>query len=198
MIIYRNGRRDVNQIALTFDDGPNPFWTPKILEVLDEYGIKATFFVLGKWAQKYREIVKETFNRGHLIGNHTYSHFRIRGGDFEKAEEIIFNIIGRHSQFVRPPYLSIRLCKNYAPAVAKEVKVVTGIMAGDWKDRAENIKRSVLRQVQNGSIIIFHDGSQHEKELKERPSEMFKVLPGILEELKPKFKIIRLDEFVFE
>lgn len=124
LIDYKNGNRNANKIALTFDDGPNPFWTRKILDVLEKYSIKANFFILGKWAEKYPGIVKETFNRGHLIGNHSYSHPKKGYADFEKAEEIIFNITGVHTRFIRPPYNNVASCSCYGPAIRGDIKII--------------------------------------------------------------------------
>ena len=193
-----HGNRRSNKIALTFDDGPNPFWTEKILDVLAKHNVKANFFVLGKWVEKYRDLLKETFKRGHLIGNHTYSHPHSGDGDFDRAEEFIFNIIGQHTKFIRPPYNLINLCNSYTPVLKRKVIIINNdVVPCDWKNKAEDIKNIVADKVRNGSIILLHDGSEREEELKNRPSEMFKALPQIIEELKKrKFKIVRLDELL--
>lgn len=198
LVSYENGDRNINKIALTFDDGPNPFWTEKVLEVLKKYNIKASFFVLGRHAEEYKDIVKKVFNEGHLIGNHSYSHPREGVGDFEKAEEIIFNIIGEHTKFVRPPYNNVSLCDNYDSAVKGEVKIINiDVMPSDWKSSAKDIVDRVIRNTKNGSIILLHDSSHREEQIKDRPQEMFKALPIIIEELKKKnFEFVRLDELV--
>jgi len=198
LIAYGHGDRKLNKIALTFDDGPNPFWTKRILDVLDKHDIKANFFVLGKWAEKRKDIVEETFEKGHLIGNHTYSHPGEGNGDFEKAEEIIFQITGAHTKFIRPPYNRVDLCNFYEAALNEEARIINNdIIPGDWKNKSEEIRQIIYRQTQNGSIILLHDGSQREEELEKRPCEMFKVLPEIVEHLKLKFEIVRLDEMAF-
>lgn len=194
LLVYEHGDRNDNKVALTFDDGPNPFWTIKILDALDKHNIKANFFLLGKRAEEYKDIVTEIFDRGHLIGNHTYSHSR-DFGDFDKSEKIIFDIIGEHTKFIRPPYFLANLCVNYPPAINGEVKIINcDIISEDYKNKAEEIKRIVIGKTQKGSIIGFHDGSHKENELENRPSEMFKALPEILEKLKEKFEIVRLDQ----
>jgi len=196
---YQHGDRKENKIALTFDDGPNPFWTKKILYVLDKYDIKANFFVLGKWAEKYPGIVKEIFNRGHLMGNHSYSHSKEGCADFEKAEEIIFNIIHKHTKFIRPPYNNINLCNCFNPAINGEVKIINNdVIAGDWENKASEILKLVLQNTQNGSIILLHDGSEKENELKDRLTETFKALPSIIKKLKGNFKFSRLDNLNFK
>lgn len=199
MIAYNNGNRNNNKIALTFDDGPNPFYTKKVLDVLDEYNVKANFFILGKWAEKYRDIVKQTFDKGHLIGNHSYSHPKEGEGDFEKAEKIISDIIGGHTKFIRPPYNKVELCKNYESAIKGEVRIINNdVTPCDWKSKAEDIKQRVIQNTKNGSIILLHDSSQRTEEQQNRPSEMFKVLPEIIEILQSKeFDIVRLDSIGF-
>lgn len=103
------------------------------MNILDNYNIKTTFFVLGKWVEKYPNIVKEIFNRGHLIGNHSYSHSKEGCADFEKVEEIIFNIIGMHTKFIRPPYNKTILCSCYDPAVSGDVKIINNdVIPKDW------------------------------------------------------------------
>jgi peptidoglycan-N-acetylglucosamine deacetylase len=200
LITYDNGDRNINKIALNFDDGPNPYWTEKVLDILKDQGVKANFFVLGKYAEKYGRIIKRSFDEGHLIGNHTYSHPKLEEGhergDFEVAEEIIYKIIGEHTKFIRPPYNHTGLCADYAPAVKGEIKIINNdVIPHDWQENAENILRVVMEKTQNGSIILLHDGSHREEQLETRPTEMFKVLPAIIKELKNKgFEFARLDE----
>ena len=71
---FSHGAREEKYVALTFDDGPHPRYTPKILEILEEYGIKATFFVVGVNAENYPDTIEKVIKAGHEIGNHTYSH----------------------------------------------------------------------------------------------------------------------------
>lgn len=197
LITYKNGNRNINEIALTFDDGPNPFWTTKILDILDKYCVKGNFFVLGKWAEKYPDIIKETFDRGHLIGNHTYSHPQKGDGDFEKSEKIIFNISGIHTDFIRAPHFNKDIYNNYAPAVNGEKRIIhADVDPRDWmnNNNSEVIKNIINQQTQNGSIIDLHDGSEKPEQIKNRPIEMFKALPGIIENLKKRFKFVKLDE----
>lgn len=199
LISYEHGDRNINKVALTFDDGPNPFWTRKVLDVLDEHNVRANFFVLGKWAEKYREIVKETSKREHLVGNHSYSHPSIGDGDFKKAEEIIFDIIGLHTKFIRPPYNKVSLCQNYIPAINGEVRIINNdVIPADWENNSKIILDVIEKRTQNGSIILLHDGSEKDSELEYRPSEMFKALPEMLSKLKEKYEIVRLDELTFD
>ncbi len=198
LIDYRSADRNINKIALTFDDGPNPFWTRKILDILDVHDIRTNFFVLGVRAKRYPEVVKDIYNRGHLIGNHSYSHPREGCADFEKAEEAIFNITGAHTFFIRPPYNNTALCNCYEPALTGDVKIINNdVVPKDWKNKSDEISKLVLEKTRNGSIILLHDGSEKDEELESRPQEMFKMLPNLIVELKKNFEIVRLDELVF-
>jgi peptidoglycan/xylan/chitin deacetylase (PgdA/CDA1 family) len=193
-----HANRTSNKIALTFDDGPNPFYTWKILDVLDEYGIKANFFILGMCAEIYPDILKDIFERGHLVGNHSYSHSK-ESGDFKKSENVISKITGEGTKFIRPPYLDALLCSNYEPAASGRTKVInTDVFPLDHENKADYIFDFVAGKTQNGSIILLHDGSRRMKERETRPAEMFAALPKIIEFLKDKFVFFsRLDEMDF-
>lgn len=174
----------MNKIALTFDDGPNPFWTLKVADVLDKYGVKGNFFVIGKWAEKYPEIVKEVFKRKHLIGNHSYSH-STEGGDFDRAEKIISGIIGEKTKFIRMPFSTT----DY------NINSLDYCEADKWSIY-KRVLKSAIKNASMGSIVLFHDGSDIEKEMETRPKEMFKALPNIIESLIAKeFKIVTLDKY---
>ncbi|MFA6376524.1 MAG: polysaccharide deacetylase family protein [Candidatus Paceibacterota bacterium] len=192
--LINHANRGENKIALTFDDGPNVFWTEKILSVLDKYGVKANFFVLGKWAEACPEIVKTIYERGHLIGNHSYSHSKETGA-FDKAKEIIFGITGAATKFIRPPYLDSKLCASYAPAQCGAAKIIgADVFPRDYEHTAAEIIDFVVKQTQNGSIILLHDGSNHGQDQQSRPGQMFAALPEIIERMRGNFQFARLDE----
>src|SRR5262249_49670895 len=106
-------RRDQNKIAITFDDGPNKLFTPKILDILAEKQVRATFFMLGRQAEAEPEVVAEVLAAGHVVGNHTYSHPDAREGqdgqfwreEVEHAERAIQQATGKPTAFFRMPYL---------------------------------------------------------------------------------------------
>ncbi|MDO8524033.1 MAG: polysaccharide deacetylase family protein [bacterium] len=199
MKVYNHGKREVNQVAITFDDGPGPC-TEEILDILRFYDVKVTFFVLGKWAEKYPDIVRRVVREGHSIGNHTYSHLSrwLRKGDFKRAEGVISSIIGESTRFIRAPYFNTIGCRGYYPIKQGLVKIVgADVEPKDWKNKAEDIQKIVKEETKNGSILVLHDGSEKWKELKSRPLEMTRALPGILEFLKSEFNLVRLEEFIF-
>ena len=154
MVVYEHGDRDDNRIFLTFDDGPNTFWTLKILDLLDKYSIKANFFVLGQCAEIYPDILKEIYDRGHMIGNHSYSHSR-EIGDFQKSEDVIFKIIKVRPKFIRPPYLNVSLCGEYcAENLGEDIKIInTDVFPLDYLNKADYILDFVMKNVKNGSIL---------------------------------------------
>ena len=99
------------QIAITFDDGPNPDYTMKLLKGLKKRGVKATFFVLGEEVERYPDILKATYDDGHMIGVHSYQHVNFgQIGDaaaleqVEKTQQAIYDVTGEYTGYIRPPY----------------------------------------------------------------------------------------------
>lgn len=195
IIYYSYGNRTENKIALTFDDGPNPFFTEKVLEILQKHHLKATFFLIGKWAVLYPQLVKKIFSDGHLIGNHSYSHFR---GDFQEADRIIKKIIGKSSNFIRPPYSNLDFCFRLKREYLKNKKIIIfNIDSLDWKNLSSlEIIRHIKNRITNGSIIDFHDGSEDRRQLKNRPSRMLEALPVLIDDLKENYNLVRVDELL--
>jgi len=198
MLVYNHGSCRENKIALTFDDGPNPFFTFKILDILDKHSVKANFFVLGQNAEKFPDILKEIYERGHLIGNHSYSHAKEGAFDFGRAEDVIFGIVGKHTEFIRAPYLDANRGSDYIADKNDAVKFINADVFPHIHLQKAEIADFVLKNSQNGSVILLHDGSRKEEEQKTRPAEMFAALPEIIEKLKEKFKFVRLDEMKFD
>ena len=102
---------DSKKIALTFDDGPHPYYTEQLLDGLKEREVRATFFVMGKNVEQYPELVERMSEEGHLVGNHTYSHMQLSQSNEDafreelvKTNEMIEKLTGQEVQYVRPPY----------------------------------------------------------------------------------------------
>lgn len=154
-------------IALTFDDGPDPIKTPKILELLKRYEAKATFFVVGNRAEKLPDIVKKAQQEGHEIGNHSFSHpysrnYSIEGmrSELDRTQEIIYKATGHKATLYRPPGGSynesvVNICKE------KELLMVLWSWDQDTMDWTSpgvaKIVNKVLGNVHNGDIILMHD-----------------------------------------
>lgn len=159
-------------LALTFDDGPSPTFTEKILDLLTKYNAKGTFFVMGKQAEKYPNIILREFREGHEIGNHTYNHREVNKmsseelkKDLEHAHQVIFRIIGKDMRVFRPTSgfydeKIVRVAKllNY-----KVVIWTWGQDSRDWTGISGQIIASrILSTVKPGNIILFHDrGGDH-------------------------------------
>lgn len=150
---------DEHAVYLTFDDGPIPESTPFLLETLDRFNIKATFFVVGDNVRKYPELYKQIVDAGHRIGNHTFNHMggaRHTIGTYmknaEKADELL------HTNLFRPPHGWMRP-SQYAWLSRKFKVVMWDLVTRDYSNRltANDVVENVKRYARNGSIITFHD-----------------------------------------
>ncbi len=152
-------------IALTFDDGPHPRYTPEILDILNEYGVHATFFVIGVNLRNYKGIVERAYSAGHEIGNHTYSHKNLKNlsytgicDEIYMAESVIYENLEYRTKLLRPPGGKVGedVCK-----VAREQDytiVCWSIDTLDWAHTSsEQIAENILASVKGGDIILFHD-----------------------------------------
>lgn len=150
------------KIAITFDDGPHPQYTPQLLDGLGKRGVKATFFVTGEAAEQNPEIVRRMHEEGHLIGNHTYSHLQLNAGNEEifrqeliRTNEIIGELTGEEVPYVRPPYGSWN--KQFEKEL-NMIPVLWTIDPLDWcSGNADCITRKVCGKAQENAIILMHD-----------------------------------------
>ena len=153
---------DSKKIALTFDDGPHPYYTEQLLDGLKERDVKATFFVLGKHVEEYPELVQRMSEEGHLIGNHTYSHMQLSQGNGEafkeeliRTNELIEDLTGQEVQYVRPPY------GTWNKKFEKELNmfpVLWNIDPLDWSSsNVSGIVQKVKAKAKENAIILMHD-----------------------------------------
>jgi cellulose synthase/poly-beta-1,6-N-acetylglucosamine synthase-like glycosyltransferase/peptidoglycan/xylan/chitin deacetylase (PgdA/CDA1 family) len=188
------------KIALSFDDGPDPQWTPKILDVLKQKDVPAVFFVIGNMANQRPELLKREYAEGHEIGNHTFTHPRFDGDitrteirwQLNLTERLIESTLGVKSILFRPPY-GIDHQPEYAEEVAQlpypqelgYLIVGQRIDPDDWSLRdgkpipAKEIVDSVLRQANKGNIVLLHDGGGDR-------SQTVAALPQIIDALRAK------------
>ncbi len=157
-IIWRRKTKS-KVIYLTFDDGPVPEVTPQILDILDEYGWKATFFCVGQNVKYHNELFMDVVNRGHRIGNHTYNH--IKGVSYNTAD-YVKNVLKAteyiKSNLFRPPYG--RLTYKQYKALKKEYQVVMwDVLTYDYdaKLSPDKVFKNVKRNLREGSVVVFHD-----------------------------------------
>ncbi len=178
-----------NSVALTFDDGPDPVDTPKLLDLLREKGVKATFFVVGKRADQYPEIVRRAWNEGHLIANHTWSHYslfcfltpsRLRA-EIERGSESVRRICGHRPRFFRSPVgLRHPLLRPYLTDAGFEFVSWSIWTRDSLNPNAEVLTRRILSQVAGGDIILLHD------HLPGGADVMLSILPRVIDEIRAR------------
>ena len=165
-IVYRRAGKDGSRrIALTFDDGPHPRYTKEILDILAEYGVEATFFVVGVNAETYPELIRRELSEGHEIGNHSYNHYHIAKMSAEAFEKdlaacsaVIEKITGARTHLFRPPE---GVCTGVTKSICGQKAYTIVMWSVDTRDWAhtpvEEICRNVQKNAKDGSIILMHD-----------------------------------------
>lgn len=160
--VEQNVEQEEKKIALTFDDGPHPYYTEQLLDGLKERGVVVTFFVTGEHAELHPDIIERMSEEGHLIGNHTYSHMQLTKRNREKfkeelikTNEIIMGITGQEVIFVRPPYgawdKSFEEELNMFP-------VLWTVDPLDWSStNAARIADKIVSGTEENDIILMHD-----------------------------------------
>jgi len=158
----RRAKAEKKKIALTFDDGPHPVYTEKMLEVLDKHDVSATFFLLGEQVELYQDLVKKIAEKGHLIGNHTYHHVQITTLSTEQAYEeitktsdLVEQITGRGTEYVRPPFGT---WNEGLESDLNLIPVMWSIDTLDWTTgNVDWIVNRVVQSAKENDIILMHD-----------------------------------------
>lgn len=206
--IYRVGNRTSNKVAITFDDGPSREFTPAILEILREYNVPATFFMVGSHVEKYPDIARQIVEDGHAIGNHTQNHRNLPTlstvelqKELMEATAIITEITGVYPQYLRPPRgMYDDRTRRMAKLLGQEI-VLWSISTRDWRFgvTASYIERLVERQVRGGDIILFHDsGALLRNEGGDRRATVM-ALPKVIEIIRAKgLEIVPLAELLHD
>jgi peptidoglycan-N-acetylglucosamine deacetylase len=192
--LYHQGAGGPHQVALTFDDGPDPKWTPKILDILKAENVKAAFFLVGARAEEYPGLVRRIVEEGHEIGNHTYyhpnlalcwpEHIRV---ELNATQLLLETITGRSTTLFRPPYAAdtspAKITELMPLQLAQELGylvVLENIDPQDWaRPGADVIVQRVKQQRRDGSIILLHDAGGDREQTVE-------ALPRILDYLKTR------------
>lgn len=179
-------------VYLTFDDGPIPEVTPWVLDTLDQYGVKATFFCVGDNVRRNPELFEEIKRRGHNVGNHTMNHLQ---GIKVTSQRYLRNVLEAHryinSPLFRPPHGLLRWAQ--ASILREQFTIVMyDLVTRDYSNKlsGEDVLNNVKRYARKGSIIVFHDSLKAEKNLKY-------ALPRAIEWLKSKgytFELIKAQE----
>ncbi len=197
---YTHGRRDQMKVALTFDDGPNPPRTDQVIEILNRRGARGTFFVLGKWAERFPQAFQRIVESGHCVGNHSHLH-EAHLGDFDRAEAAIGNLLGRPTRFLRAHYFNFFTCLYSPVAMSRDMKIVDAdVNPADYaKSDPQAIIDATLQApaLAGGSIIDLHDGREMDDDARRlaSPLPMIEALPAIVEGLQARgFQLVGLDE----
>ncbi len=149
-------------MALTFDDGPSPRWTPQLLDGLRERGVHATFFLVGEQVEEQAPLVRRMAEEGHQIGNHTYSHVLLTKCSQEEAQAelqscdlALRSVLGPGDYWVRPPYGSV---SDTVRAAWHTPVICWSVDPKDWECRnTEQVVRHIMEHVEDGGIILLHD-----------------------------------------
>jgi len=169
-VFFWAGAPTEKAVALTFDDGPSPTYTPQILALLKKYHARGTFFVMGHKVEQYPWLVRAELKDGNEVGNHSFSHPRMtkedqlsREGQLERTA-VDLDLLGcpQGSRCFRPPYSAYDDRLKAYLAHTHRCLVLWSIDSGDWRGlAAPAIIANVLTRVRNGAIIIFHDSDEH-------------------------------------
>lgn len=194
------GNQYIPEIALTFDDGPNPYYTPQVLAILQQYRIKATFFCIGRQVAQYPALVKQEYEDGNIVGNHTWSHpnLALLSSDailtqINSTSDAIQHATGVRPTFFRPPY------GTFNAQVLTQVNQL-GLTTIIWNDEARDwttpgidvITNRILGLAGDGAIILLHDGGGDR-------SQTIAALPTIITTLQARgFKFVTLSQLVLD
>ncbi|WP_091020421.1 polysaccharide deacetylase family protein [Paenibacillus amylolyticus] len=186
--VFRRGRSDT-QFALTFDDGPDPHYTPRLLDLLRQHQAKATFFVVGEHAASHPELIQRIHDEGHLIGIHNYIHKtnwlmrpRTVRDQIQRTGQIIHEVTGVKTCYYRPPWGIMNLFDFFSK---KERKIVLwSSMFEDWRSRvgAQRLTERMLKELRGGEVMLLHDRGTTLGADAHAPEQMLQALELVLQE----------------
>lgn len=182
------------EIAFTFDDGPHPVWTEKLLDGLKERGIRVTFFVIGQSAEEHPELIQRMLEDGNQVGNHTYSHVQLTAcktdqalEEIQKTQEVIYDATGFQPRYIRPPFGS---WNEVLQDKTNLQSVLWDVDPYDWKvQNTDIIVQRILEQTEDGSIILLHDVYEESVEAALKVADIF---------LERGYRFCTVDEIMIE
>ncbi len=195
------GKADRKQVALTFDDAPDVTFTPKVLDILKQHKVKATFFVVGYRAVEHPEVVRRIVREGHVIGNHSYGHSLLKKlpsskfvQEIQKSEQVLSPLAGYTPRLIRPPYGAV---SDEELAWLKENGYLTvnwNVDPEDWRGHSKDVVlKRTLDTAGPGAIILMHSATGKGGSLQGTVD----ALPGIIEGLRSKgYDLVTLPELL--
>lgn len=200
--------RGGGKVALTFDDGPDPYYTPQILDILGRYQVKACFFVVGSKARAHPDLIKQIVQAGHEIGNHGFRHRAAwllspaaTTREILDTNRALEELIGRKIRFCRPAWGLFNLFSVWYCWLKGLRVVLWTYMSWDWIKKAtpESIAGKVLDRLRDGAILVFHDSDSTPGAAKGGPAQVVAALPVILDELKSRgLRVAPLEEIIMK
>ena len=194
LVLPEEKKTEKKRIALTFDDGPHPIYTPQMLELLKEEQVPATFFLLGENVELYGDVVKEIAKEGHLIGNHTYHHVQVTTLSLDEAckeiqetSDLIEELTGTGTEYVRPPF------GTWNEELEERLNMISVMWSIDTKDwttqNVDWIVRETVKHAEDHDIILMHDSYQSTVEAVKR----------VIEQLEAEgFEFVTVDEIIMD
>lgn len=198
---YMRGNPNRQEIALTFDDAPDPRFTPQILDVLKAKGVSATFFIMGENAERHPELVKRMVREGHAVGNHTYTHpdlTKISDAVFHKqvleTQELLESLIGYRPFLFRPPYGTIYERHLRWLGENQLVTVNWNADSKDWRSLSkQQVYANIMKGIKPGAIVLQHAGGGKGEDL----SGTIAALPLVIDELRKQgYSIVTLTQML--
>ena len=190
------GPAEKKQVALTFDDGPHPTLTPRLLDILDEKNVRATFYILGNKVARNAALIKRIRGEGHEIGNHSWSHPNLANrsdsailSELKRTSDAIYNASGKRPTTMRPPYGALSMRQRRL--VNSELGMPTIMWSIDTLDytgsSSATITNRVLRRAHNGAIILGHDIQ----------ARTIQAVPALIDGLKSRsFKFVTVSQLI--
>lgn len=196
--VISSGMTGEKVVALTVDDGPDPVFSPQIVDILQRYGVKATFFVVGEQVEKYPEILVKEIRAGNEIGNHSYSHPSLNRlprpvvkEEIKRTNGIIYKYSGKNVYWFRPPFrhYDLRVVRE-AKAQGLQTVLWTSVVETRWPGEPSAIAQRVVSEAVPGGIVLLHDSRLDRR-------VTVKTLPLIIEGLQEKgYRFVTLSELL--
>jgi peptidoglycan/xylan/chitin deacetylase (PgdA/CDA1 family) len=201
--VFKKGRVE-REIALTFDDGPDPRYTPLLLDLLAKHGARATFFVVGINAERHPDLLRRMKDEGHIIGIHNYKHktnWLMRPGtvkrQIHRTSDIIKKATGERAAFYRPPWGIVNLF-DFSNLGYLQI-ILWSSMFGDWRSRVgeQRLTKRMMKKLRPGEVILLHDCGSTFGADEDAPSQMLKALERYLDEgVRQGYRFVGIDEMI--